>query len=200
MAESSGNSIGKVGEMIRRYRLLGRMRIVDLAEQVSMSPSYISQVERGLIFPSVGSLQKIASVLGLHVADFFNADGPNGEKGRFSPVVSAPRVVKRDRRKGLTYSGSNVIYQLLTPDLKGNIELLMIKAPPGGDSGEVDFVHHGEECGVVLSGQMTYTIGADTVVLEAGDSVYFSSSLPHRWKNTGGEELVAVWAVSPPSF
>jgi len=201
LAPRTDGPAGNVGEKVRQQRLLRKLRIVDLAERVSMSPSYISQVERGLLFPSVGSLQKIASALGLHVADFFQRDdGVNGERPRSDLAEAGPRVVKGDRRKGLTYAGSNVIYQLLTPDLRGNLELLLIKAPPGSDSGETDFLHEGEECGVVLSGQMTYTVGDTTVVLQPGDSVYFKSSLPHRWRNSGNEELVAIWAVSPPSF
>jgi len=194
-------AIGNVGEKIRQQRLLNNLRIVDLADKVSMSASYISQVERGLLYPSVGSLQKIARALDLHVADFFqDANGSSVEKPRSDSVDNGPRVVKADRRKGLAYPNTDVLYQLLTPDLKGNIELLLIKAPPGGESGGPDFVHDGEECGVVISGQMTYTIGDSVVVLDAGDSVYFKSSLPHRWKNTSSEELVAIWAISPPSF
>lgn len=190
-----------VGEKIRTVRLARGMRIVDLAEKVSMSASYISQVERGLVFPSVGSLQKIASGLGLHVADFFsNDESPNGEKGRPDAADPGPRVVKRGRRKGLTYADSNVIYQLLAPDLRGSIELLFIQAPPGADSGDADFVHEGEECGVVLRGRMAYTINGSEYLLEEGDSIYFKSGLPHRWRNAGAEELVAIWAVSPPSF
>lgn len=194
-------AITAVGEKIRRQRLMRNLRIVDLAEMVSMSVSYISQVERGLLYPSVGSLQKIARALDLHVADFFQDDSEDGaEKPRPEPVDTTPRVVKALHRKGLAYANTDVLYQLLSPDLKGNIELLMIKAPPGGESGGPDFVHDGEECGVVISGQMTYTVGESVVVLDAGDSVYFKSSLPHRWKNTSDEELVAIWAISPPSF
>ncbi|MCL4532364.1 MAG: cupin domain-containing protein [Actinobacteria bacterium] len=200
MSERAEGSARDVGEKIRRHRVLGKLRIVDLAERVSMSPSYISQVERGLLFPSVGSLQKIASALGLHVADFFQDGNAADRESRSESLDPGPRIVKRDSRKGLTYAGSNMIYQLLSPDLKGNIELLLIKAPSGGDSGETDFVHEGEECGFVLSGRMTYTVAGKTVVLDAGDSIYFKSSLPHRWSNSGPEELVAVWAISPPSF
>lgn len=190
-----------VGEKIRQQRLLHNLRIVDLADKVSMSASYISQVERGLLQPSVGSLQKIARALDLHVADFFrDANGSSSEKPRSDSIDNGPRVVKADRRKGLVYANTDVHYQLLSPDLKGNIELLLIKAPPGGESGGPDFVHDGEECGVVISGQMTYTVGDSVVVLDTGDSVYFTSSLPHRWKNTSSEELIAIWAVSPPSF
>ena len=77
-----------------------------------------------------------------------------------------------------------MIYQLLTPDLKGNLELLLIKAPPGSDSGETDFVHDGEECGVVMSGQMTYTSGTRSSSWRRGTPFTSGPALPHRWRNT----------------
>jgi quercetin dioxygenase-like cupin family protein len=177
------------------------MRIVDLAELVGVSPSYISQVERALVHPSVGSLQKIACALGLHVADFFTEeDGHQAASAQREPSDTQPRVVRAGQRKGMIYAGSNVVYQLLSPDLRGNIEFLMIKGPPGSSSGDTNFQHEGEECGIVLQGRMTYRVGDTTVVLEPGDSIYFNSKLPHRWWNAGDEDLVAVWAVTPPSF
>lgn len=189
-----------VGQKIRHQRLARKMRLVDLAETVSMSPSYISQMERGLVFPSVGALQKIASALGLHVADFFHGAGAGADRAPADAVGPGVRVVKADRRKGLTYAGSNVVYQLLTPDMKGNLEMLLIKGPPGSDSGNDDFLHEGQECGIVLQGKMTYTVGETTVVLEEGDSISFKSSLPHKWRNEGDQDVVAIWAITPPSF
>ncbi len=190
-----------VGERIRSHRLARKMRIVDLAQMVGVSASYISQVERALVHPSVGSLQKIASALGLHVADFFTeGNGHQADRPAREASDSQPRVVRANQRKGMIYAGSNVVYQLLSPDLKGSIEFLMIKGPPGSGSGDTDFQHEGEECGVVLQGRMAYKVGDTTIILESGDSIYFRSNLPHRWWNAGDEEVVAVWAVTPPSF
>jgi quercetin dioxygenase-like cupin family protein/DNA-binding XRE family transcriptional regulator len=191
----------KIGEKTRKWRKEQGLRIVDLASKASMSPSYISQMERELVFPSVVALQKIAKGLNLHVADFFDEGNEirNGNAQNDSAKYG-PQIVRKNSRKGLVYAGTNVTYQLLTPDLKRNIELLLISALPGSESGEDNFVHEGEECGVVLQGRMEYWIDGTTILLEEGDSVYFRSNLPHRWRNAGDKELIAIWAITPPSF
>ena len=38
------------------------------------------------------------------------------------------------------------------------------------------------------------------VVLEEGDSIYFDSSIPHRWDNMGEGEMKAIWAITPLLF
>lgn len=190
-----------LGEKTKNFRKQKAMSIAELGKKSNLSPSYISQMERGLVFPSVAALQKIASGLGLHVADFFDDIESAKKNGTKSDIGdSGFQIVRKNSRKGLTYAGSNVLYQMLTPDLKRNIELLLIKAPPGSDSGLENFLHEGEECGVILQGKMEYWINGSTVILEEGDSVYFKSNLPHRWKNMGENELVAIWAITPPSF
>jgi len=100
----------------------------------------------------------------------------------------------------MVYPGSNVNYEMLTPDLKRNLEMILMKAPVGSNSGIEYFVHDGEECGIVLEGKMEYWINGSTVLLEEGDSVYFRSNLPHRWKNAGDVNLIAIWVITPPSF
>jgi len=36
--------------------------------------------------------------------------------------------------------------------------------------------------------------------LKAGDSLYFESSTPHRWKNPGRAEAWVLWVNTPPTF
>ena len=50
---------------IREYRKQRKLTIKELAAMTGMSISYISQVERGEIDPSLSSLRKIASVFQL---------------------------------------------------------------------------------------------------------------------------------------
>ena len=51
-----------------------------------------------------------------------------------------------------------------------------------------------------------FEVVKDKVIFEfvaskvAGDSVYFSSSIPHRWKNLGTEVMKAIWIITPPTF
>ena len=90
-------------------------------------------------------------------------------------------------------------YEMLCPDMQHAIEFIQIDYPVGGGSREL-YSHDGEECGVVLEGRFRGFVGDQELILEAGDSVYYSSSIPHRWENAGDVEAKAIWAVTPPSF
>ena len=37
-------------------------------------------------------------------------------------------------------------------------------------------------------------------ILEAGDSIYFNSTIPHKYVNIGEEPCVSIWAMTPPDF
>ena len=48
--------------------------------------------------------------------------------------------------------------------------------------------HAGQELDIVLKGSLKVQIGSHSVVLNAGDTVYFDSSTPHGMIATGGED------------
>src|SRR5215468_2565530 len=54
-----------VGRELRRQRLAGGKRLVDVAEEAGVSPQYLSEVERGLKDPSSELLAAMAGALGL---------------------------------------------------------------------------------------------------------------------------------------
>jgi DNA-binding XRE family transcriptional regulator len=58
-----------VGRELRRERLAGERRLVDVAEEAGVSPQYLSEVERGLKDPSSELLAAMAGALGLSIAD-----------------------------------------------------------------------------------------------------------------------------------
>ena len=60
--------------------------------------------------------------------------------------------------------------------------------------------HEGEECGSIIQGTMKIIIGDRAYTLKTVDSIYFKSTVPHKWENVGEEEILGFWAVSPPSF
>lgn len=179
----------QIGDSIRKLRLQKSMTIQELAQLTGLSQSLISQVERDLVSPSVVSLWKIAQALGVPAGYFFEASSAGNV------------VVKKNRRKRLLLPSSNALYELLSPDTSRNIEFLMITLGPG-ETNTADglLTHKGEECGVVVSGSMQVQLGDDLYVLEEGDSMYFRSTTPHRFRNVGDRPAVAVWVDFPPMF
>ncbi len=145
--------------------------------------------ERDISSLSIGSFKKIAEALGLPLMAFFN-DG-SSEHGV---------VVRKNQRKRLIPRGTGIVYELLSPNMSCNIELIYNIYEEGATTGPQLYTHKGEEVGVVLSGTMQVTIASEKYILEEGDSIYFDSNLPHCYSNIGKGRLTALWAISPPSF
>ena len=189
------------GSQLREARLAAGLTITEVAERSGFSPSYISQVERDLANPSIGAINRIAEATGIRMRTFFS-DGATAEAD-MSPAVPGripTGLIRRDRRKGLTYPGSQVIFELLCPDLQHKLEILHSSAPAGTESGDTPIAHTGEECAIVLKGTLELTVGEEVYLLQAGDAIYFDSGNPHSWKSVGPDPLEVIWVVTPPHF
>ena len=165
-----------------------------MADRAEFSISYLSQIERNLLTPSVSTLKRIAEVLDIPAGQLMFAT--NGRDAASSLVA----VVRRKERKRLSFPGSNIHYEMLTPDMRRRASLLWVTAPPGSDSGATTFAHEGEDGVLVLKGELEIEIAAVWHTLKAGDSIYFNAGLPHRWRNSGTANAEAIWLSTPPSF
>lgn len=79
--------------------------------------------------------------------------------------------------------------------LEGNIHVVMPGASNGGD-----IKHEGEEVGYVIEGSLELSVGDQVYFLNAGDSFFFRSDLPHSYRNSGTEVASVVWINTPPTF
>ena len=52
----------------------------------------------------------------------------------------------------------------------------------------------------MLLGPIEAQLGHERIVLEPGDSITYDASIPHSWRDVGGEEGELISAVTPPSF
>jgi quercetin dioxygenase-like cupin family protein len=156
-----------------------------LGQQVGLSASYLSQIERGVAMPSLSSLTTIARALDVEVRYFFEDD------------VSYSCVVKLNQGKRLDGT-TDAFVELLSADPSDKkIQPYRVVCQPGA-SRDQSPTYPGEEFGFVLKGQLTVTVGEGTFVLKAGDSIHYQTLQPHSWRNEGDEECIVVWAVSPP--
>jgi transcriptional regulator with XRE-family HTH domain len=191
-----------LGALVRvRRRALGLTQ-AELAARIDRSPSYISALESGSIAPSLTTLRHIAAALGTVVGFFFEQPGdgsgraePAAGSGRLRVVHPATRKMLVDPMRG------NVRWELLSPDLQRQMEVVHMTLEPGATVGEEEWlVHEGEECGIVLSGALVVEFEHESFVLESGDSLYFPSTRPHRIRNRGDGPTAAIWIITPPSF
>ncbi len=194
-----------IGDKLRVFRLQRRMTLVELSIKSGVSKSLLSRIERGHSVPTITTFQKIATALGANPPSFFG----DHETGEFvaSPPLELTRngngskgvsVVRKEQRKKLILPwGAH--YEMLCPDLQHKIEFIYLHYPVGAKAQEA-YSHDGEECGMVLEGRFKAIISDQEYILEPGDSIFYESSIPHRWENAGDVEVKAIWAITPPSF
>lgn len=195
--QSSGRAIAEhdlwFGMQLRTLRKAAKLSMTDLAKKSNLSVGMISQIERGSASPSIRSLRQIGDALGVPLAMFF-------EDGKQPPFDEMGKIVRKDGRRQLFLSNNGVEKQLLTPDLDGATEILLVTIAPGGSSGPEHYAHKGEDAGLVLSGTLELWIDGKQFVLNAGDSFRFKSNLAHRFANPGEATAEVVWVITPPLY
>ncbi|KRE96285.1 hypothetical protein ASG76_04445 [Nocardioides sp. Soil774] len=69
-----GGGVGQLGARLRVARRQAGLSLRELARQLSVSPSFLSQMENGKSQPSVATLYSIAQVLGVSIDELFHVD------------------------------------------------------------------------------------------------------------------------------
>ena len=196
-ATNGAASNQELGRRLRAIRLRLGIGVRELARRLDLAPSSISQIETGKIGPSVKTLYALASEFGVTVDEVLFDQPGRGARRRRAPRPSrAWPCSGRQDRPAITLN-SGVTWQRLMFWGDEDVEFMEAIYEPGGASSPDDaFVRHsGHEFGHVLSGTLRVVVGFDEFVLEAGDSITFPSSTPHRLSNDGSETVRAIWVV-----
>jgi transcriptional regulator with XRE-family HTH domain len=177
--------VQNLGKRLKALRNERELTLVQLGQQVGLSASYLSQIERSVTMPSLARLTTIAKALDAEVGYFFEDD------------VFSPCVVESNQGKRLGSTADTIVELLSADPSDKKIQPYRVVCQPGA-SRDQPSTYPGEEFGFVLKGQLTVTVGEETFVLKAGDSIHYETLQPHSWRNEGDEECIAIWAVSPP--
>lgn len=198
--EAGANGVGAVtealGARIRERRQEAGFTVRGLAAAVGVSPSLISQIERGRATPSVATLWSIATELRQPVADLFSStDAETGPAAPGGAPKTAP-VQPHETRRSVTLAGG-VRWERLTSASDDELDFIYVVYPPGAESCPENALtrHGGREFGYVVSGTLAVEIGFDEYVLRPNDSISFDSATPHRLRSVGNDPAIAVWAV-----
>ena len=174
------------GHRFRRLRMRRKLSLAQVARATNVSVGFLSALERGQMRCSIATLRRIARFYKTNIISLFETNG------------EGQHLVRPSQRKILETS-PKVRMELLA---WGNtaMEPHLFRVKPGGGSGE-SYSHEGEEFLHVLRGEFELWLhNQGHYLLKAGDSLYFESSTPHRWKNPGRAEAWILWVNTPPTF
>jgi transcriptional regulator with XRE-family HTH domain len=178
-----------IGKKIRDLRNERGLTLAELAGKINVSPSLISQLERGGINPSISLLKSISDVFEIPLS-FLLEDEENANKLP-SPIMTAKE------RKVVMWEGG-IRFGLLSRILDLGCEFIYNEWPPGSSTGKERYVHDGVESGIILEGEMEVELGDQVYRLKPGDSITLRSDVPHRLSNRGKKTAKGIWVNSKP--
>src|SRR5258706_2286405 len=151
----------QLGGAIRRRRHAASLTLATVSERAGISVSMLSQVERGLLDPSLDTLRNIAEALGTSPFRLLEEEG----------TVSG--IVRRGSGRTIVSEDGGFRFELLSPSLDGAFEIAAWELRPGHSSTNQPRAHPGEEANLFLQGRARLEIGDETMELRAGDCITF---------------------------
>lgn len=188
-ASAEAGAENAVGMRVKALREAMGYSLRTLSDRSGVSPTMLSQVERGSTSPTLAVAEKIASGLDLSLSQLLRLDEVRH------------LVISRSEDHLVRSSGGHRVEEL-TPPLPGQrADVSAHRLDPGASTGgEGDAPMHepgSRETTVVLDGSVTLVFEGERHQLNAGDSVTFDADLTHHFENQGDEpvEFIAVIAA-----
>jgi len=189
----------EVGQKIKSLRKVKKMTAKKLALQAGISVGMLSLLENGSTSGSVETLRKIAKVLNTTLAHIFTDDDSVAEENLVDN--EALFIVRKDARKKISFPDPLYKCELLTPNLQGELEFILVELEAGRITDEVlPHTQGGEECDFVLEGTIEVLLGDKPFVLSEGDSIRFNPETPHKIENKTSKKARYISVITPPSF
>jgi len=178
------------GPRIRRLRHDAGLTLQELSLKTGLAFSTISKVEKSQISPTYENILRLAGGLGVDVATLFT--------GTSVPVTTGRRSVTRAGR-GVKHATPQYEYEMLCSDISQKQFVPLLTRLRAHDVAQFPGLlsHKGEEFVYVLSGAVSlHTDQYRPLVLEAGDSCYFDSTMGHACVSAGKEDAMILWVCS----
>jgi transcriptional regulator with XRE-family HTH domain len=181
------NLESRVGEQLQAVRRRRGWSLRELAEASGLSLTTVHQIETGRTSPGLGTLQALATALGIPVGALFDGHGPP------SPAVH----VTTGERAGVEIHGGR-LERLASGLASQRIRGLVLTLGPWRETGPTPLIHPGQELVLGLEGVCVYEVAGQRFSLATGDSLLFESSQPHRALNPGSRTARVLLALYAP--
>ena len=176
-----------IGDKLRTLRLKKKMGLVELGKHTGLSPALLSKIERGVMFPTLPTLLRIALVFGVGLEFFFAGAR---DKPLVAVVRKGGRVQLPDRpgAREVAYRFESLDY----PATERRFNCYYAEFFPVAPERLRPHDHPGVEFIYAIQGTLSVLVGSEEHALEAGDSVYFDATVPHAYRRSGGRACSAI--------
>ncbi|MBO5039953.1 MAG: AMP-binding protein [Clostridia bacterium] len=150
-----------------------------MASRTGMSVEEYEQCEAGNRNLSIAFLYHCTLSFGVDMGDILEGKSPKLRSYALTRKGEGQRIEE----------AHNMIGYNLASGFRNRIALPLYMKMNYRPDAEIELVtHEGQECNIVIKGQMKIRIGEHTEILNPGDTIYYDSGTPHGMMAVGGED------------
>lgn len=179
-----------ISHRLKALRKQHGLSLEQLATRAGLTKSYLSKLERGLAEPSISTVLKLAQSYDISVGQLIGE-----EASLVDDNISVVRVADRSELSDAASVNGHRYQSLAGKRPLRKMEPFVVHPPRAFREPETTSPHDGEELIFVLKGAVEVLLGDRLERLEAGDSIYFDSSLLHRMR-TVSRQMAEVLVVT----
>ena len=185
-----------VGEKIKALREAKQISVEDLMERTGLAQEQIERIESNVEIPSLAPLIKIARALGVRLGTFLDDQDGSG-------AVVCRKEDHSDNSISFSNNAMNARTHMQYHSLSASkpdrhMEPFIIDINKTDETGYELSSHEGEEFIYVMEGAVEISYGKKTHVIEAGDSIYYDSIVPHHVHGFEGQAAKILAVVYTP--
>ena len=185
-----------VGGKIKSLRENREISVVELAERTGLSVDQIERIENNIDIPSLAPLIKIARALGVRLGTFLDDQDEIGavvcRKQEATDATISFSNNAADARTHMHY------HSLSKSKADRHMEPFIIDIDAVGEADYELSSHEGEEFVYVMEGAIEVCHGKKKYVIEAGDTIYYDSIVPHHLHGYQGQAAKILAVVYTP--
>jgi transcriptional regulator with XRE-family HTH domain len=177
----------EIGKRINALRSAKGITLEQLARQTGFTKGYLSKVEKSEKAPPVSTLGNIARAFNTTISALL------GEETRSASLC----LVRKDEAPLIARDGTafGYAYEAMAYKYPNKVMEPFVLTLPLKPKKRTVYQHEGEELLFVIQGRMKFLHGAETVIVETGDCVYFDSSIPHFGETIGTPEAKCFMVI-----
>ena len=195
MAQMTGLNF-KIQEMahrIRELREIENFTIAEMAMKTGVTEQEYIDCEMGRSDLNFAFLYRCALAFSVDVSDIIEGS---------SPKLASYTVTRKGEGQRIEEAHDMVYYNMAASFRNRIAEPLYVQATYNRDAEYEDIkltTHEGQECDIVIEGQLKVQVGSHSTVLNPGDSIYYDSGTPHGMIAVGGQDCLFYAIVLNPS-
>ena len=169
---------------IRELREIEGLTQEQMAAETGVTLSEYQACETGQSDLNFAFIYRCAQIFGVDVTDIIEGTSPRLANYTLTRAGEGQHI---EHAHGMTYFN-------MAPHFKKRVAEPLYVLAEYSDAAQIRPIevttHEGQECDIVLSGQLKVQVGEHIEILNPGDTIYYNSTAPHGMIATGGKDCI----------